>query len=182
MIDNHQQMTPAGRFLYLDWAQADILEREQAQDGSWGRIVAAHNGYQRFGIRHVRSVSSQNGDRWLIEDQIQPVSNKVDKSTSQKVRLHWLLPDWKWKVDVSSSLIEIQTPYGWVALSVNCQTAPLNLQLVRAGELLYGDVEVYPTWGWVSPTYGVKTAALSFAVTTVASLPITLTSEWNFPQ
>jgi hypothetical protein len=96
--------------------------------------------------------------------------------------LQWLLPDWKWKVDVSSSLIEIQSPYGWVALSVNCQTAPLNLQLIRAGELLYGDGEVSPTWGWNSPTYSVKTAGLSFVVTAVAALPITLTSEWDFPQ
>jgi hypothetical protein len=175
-------MTPAGRFLYLDWAQADLLTREQAQDGSWCRIVATHDGYHRIGIRHVRSVRFQKGDCWLIEDQIQPVANDFAQSAAHIVRLQWLLPDWKWKVDVSSSLIEIQSPYGWVALSVNCQTAPLNLQLIRAGELLYGDGEVSPTWGWISPTYSVKTAGLSFVVTAVAALPITLTSEWDFPQ
>jgi hypothetical protein len=181
MVDNYQQMTPAGRFLYLDWAQADILEREQAQDGSWGRIIATHDGYQRFGIRHVRSVTFQTGDCWLIEDQIQSAGNDVEQAM-HTVRLQWLLPDWEWKVDGSRSLIEIQSPFGWVALSVNCQIAPFNLQLIRAGELLYGDGEVSPTWGWGSPTYGVKTAALSFAVTAEAALPITLISKWNFPQ
>ena len=181
MVDNYQQMTPAGRFLYLDWAQADVLAREQAQDGSWGRIIATHDGYQRFGIRHVRSVTFQTDDSWLIEDQIQSAGSDVEQAV-HTVRLQWLLPDWEWKVDGSRSLIEIQSPFGWVALSVNCQIAPFNLQLIRAGELLYGDGEVSPTWGWVSPTYGVKTAALSFAVTAEAALPITLISKWNFPQ
>jgi hypothetical protein len=182
VVDNHQQMTPAGRFLYLDWAQADILECEQAQDGSWGRIAAAHDGYQRYGIRHVRSVSFQKGDSWLVEDHIQPIAADITQSAAHKVRLQWLLPDWDWKVDASSSTIEIQTPYGWVALSVNCQTAPLNLQLVRAGELLYGDGDVHPTWGWVSPTYGIKLPALSFVVTVVSPLPMMLNSDWRFPS
>jgi len=179
MVDNRQQMTPAGRFLYLNRAQAEILEREQAQDGSWERIVATHDGYQRFGMMHIRSVSAQKDDQWLIEDHIQPLVNDAGAHT---VRLQWLLPDWKWKVDDSRLKIEIQSPCGWIMLAVSCQLSAVSLQLVRAGKLLYGAGEISPTWGWVSPTYGEKSAALSFVVTAVAELPLILTSEWNFPN
>jgi hypothetical protein len=188
MVDNHQQMTPAGRFLYLDWAQAEILEQAQVQDGSWNRIVATHDGYQRIGMMHIRSVTANKDDRWLIEDRIQPLADDVGRAL-HTVRLHWLLPDWKWKIDDSSLTIEVFSPFGWIELDV-CSQPPVaenplsvvSVQLIRAGELLYGAGEISPTWGWVSPTYGVKSAALSCVVTAVAALPLTLTSEWNFPH
>jgi len=78
--------------------------------------------------------------------------------------------------------LEVLSPYGWVALNISLQPSAFNLQLVRAGALLHGTGEISPTWGWVSPIYGVKEPALSFAVTAVGPLPITLTSEWSFPN
>jgi hypothetical protein len=181
MMDNRQQMTPAGRFLYLDWAQAGVLNRDGAEDGSWERVVARHDGYQRLGAIHQRSVIAYQDERWIIEDQLLPAS-RSPLTTPHTARLHWLLPDWKWKVNDSRLTIEIQSPYGWVELAVSCRLTAISLQLVRAGELLHGAGETSPTWGWVSPTYGVKTPALSFVVTAVGELPLTLTSEWRFPN
>ncbi len=181
MVDYRQQMTPAGRFLYLDWAQARVLKHEGAEDGSWERIGAWHDGYQRFGLIHQRSVIAYQDERWIIEDQLLPVS-RFTLTTSQSARLHWLLPDWKWKIDNSRLMIEVLSPHGWIGLVVSCQSSAVSLQLVRAGELLHGDGEISPIGGWVSPTYGVKVPALSFVVTAVGELPLTLTSEWNFPN
>jgi hypothetical protein len=180
MMDNRQQMTSAGRFLYLDWAQAGVLKREGAGDGSWERVVARHDGYQRLGAIHQRSVIAYQDERWIIEDQLLPAS-RSPLTTPHTARLHWLLPDWKWKVNDSRLTIEIQSPYGWVELAVSCRLTASSLQLVRAGELLHGAGETSSTWGWVSPTYGVKTPALSFVVTAVGELPLTLTTEWRFP-
>jgi hypothetical protein len=188
MIDNCQQMTPAGRFLYLDRAQAKVGKREQADDGSWERITAWHDGYQRSGMMHIRSVTADQVDRWLVEDQIQPLADDVGRA-NHIVRLHWLLPDWEWKLDDSRLRLEVKSPNGWVGLAVRSQpslishpTFLISFQLVRAGELLRGAGDISPTWGWISPTYGIKKPALSFAVTVDGTLPLTIVSEWSFPN
>jgi hypothetical protein len=188
MIDDRQQMTPAGRFLYLDKAQGKVLKREQAEDGTWERIIASHDGYQRFDMMHVRTVTAHQDDRWIIEDRVQHLADDVQRAT-HIVRLHWLLPDWEWECDDSGLKIAVLSPYGWISLAVSQQQSAdsdwltiASVQVVRAGKLLAGDGEISPTWGWVSPTYGVKSPALSFSVTAAAKFPITLSSEWRFPN
>jgi hypothetical protein len=102
--------------------------------------------------------------------------------------LHWLLPDWTYKILAGNRGIRIQSPHGWIRLEVkatagpNLQPATPDLKLVRSGVRVYGTGEVSPTWGWVSLTYGLKVPALSFAVTLVGELPVTLVSEWSFPH
>ncbi|RME87790.1 MAG: hypothetical protein D6770_08475, partial [Anaerolineae bacterium] len=58
---------------------------------------------------------------------------------------------------------------------------PFCLSLVRAGELLYGEGEVPPTRGWVSPTYGVKEPALSLAVEARSADSVQFITEFIFP-
>jgi hypothetical protein len=58
----------------------------------------------------------------------------------------------------------------------------LAIQVVRSGELLHGAGAISPTWGWTSPTYGYKIPALSFAAYIKGVLPLTLMSEWLFPN
>jgi hypothetical protein len=187
MVDGREQMTRAGRFLYLDWAQAEILKHETAEDGSSERIAAWHDGYQRLGVFHTRQVTVFRDDRWLVEDLIQPWMDEVQAS-SHEVRLHWLLPDWTYKILSRDSSIRIQSPHGWIKLALkatagpNLQPVTPNLQLVHSGVCLYGTGPVSPTWGWTSPTYGLKVPALSFAITLVGELPVTLVSEWSFPS
>ncbi|GAG66161.1 unnamed protein product, partial [marine sediment metagenome] len=36
-VNECDQMTPASRFLYLDWAQAHLVSHERAEDGAWER-------------------------------------------------------------------------------------------------------------------------------------------------
>jgi hypothetical protein len=181
MIDNRQQMTPAGRFLYLDRAQAEVLKHKQAEDDSWEQIVASHDGYQRRGMMHIRSVTAYKDDRWVIEDRIQPLADDSQQAT-HVVRLHWLLPDWEYEMRNAECRVKIKSPYGWISLVVGDQSTITGVQLVRAGEMLHRVGEISPTWGWVSQTYGIKEPALSFAVTAVGELPITLISEWKFPE
>ncbi len=181
MVDSRQQMTPAGRFLFLDKAQAEILKHEKAEDGSWERMIASHDGYQRFGMVHVRSATVHKDDRWVIEDRIQPLTDDVQRTT-HNVRLHWLLPDWEFEMQNTGCRIRIKSPHGWITLSISLPGSSVSPQLVRAGELVHGTGEISPTWGWISPTYGVKQPALSFSVTGVGVLPVTLISEWNFPE
>ncbi len=182
-INGLEQMRRVGRFLYLDWAQAHCVEGEQNADGSWRRVVAVHNGYRRLGVIHQRSVAAvENGD-WLVEDTLLPGKVKYPLPDSQfQIRLHWLLPDWPWEL-VGSSL-RLQSPYRDVHVSLEAahNGSPLNLEigLARAGQSLAGAKPAQPTWGWVSPTYGIKQPALSFSATATCSLMTVFTTHWSF--
>jgi hypothetical protein len=56
-----------------------------------------------------------------------------------------------------------------------------NLQLARAGELLFGSGTAEPIQGWASPTYGVKVPALSLAAEVKGAMPLSITSQFTFP-
>ncbi|TAK14437.1 MAG: alginate lyase family protein [Anaerolineae bacterium] len=167
MVNGRQPMTRAGRFLWLDWAQADVLEQTKT------RVAAAQDGYRALGVRHQRAVEV-SGAVWRITDELHtqvPV-------TRCKLRLHWLLPDWPWTLD--GTTLTLQSPHGAVRVNVGGAVG-LGASLTRAGELLAGVGAVVYWRGWYSPTYSVKEPALSFAVEVESSLPIALTTEFLFP-
>ena len=173
-VNNLDQMTRAGRFLYIDRAQATILERTPT------RLVAEHDGYRKIGLVHRRAVEpAPNG--WRITDSIIHHSKSTNQNSPFTIRLHWLLPDWEWKLD--DNTLQIRSPHGWITLSITHY--PLSIthyHLFRTGETLLGPTPSHPTWGWYSPTYGVKQPALSFAFEGEGKLPVSLVSEWRLPD
>ncbi|MBI3160742.1 MAG: alginate lyase family protein [Chloroflexi bacterium] len=169
MVAGRQPMTRAGRFLWLDWAQAEVLEHTPI------RAAAAHDGYRALGLRHVRAVAV-SGRAWRITDEVIPQSPITNYQLP--LRLHWLLPDWPWTLD--GATLTLRSPHGPVRVAV---TGPDGLRpsLARAGELLVGEGAVEYWRGWHSPAYGVKEPALSFAVEVQSPLPAALTTEFIFP-
>lgn len=197
-VDGQDQMTPAGRFLFLDWAQGQVLSQGRSGGTAWERLVAQHDGYRRLGIYHRRAVEQQGG-RWLVTDTLLPADRATESAYSNlqpvvgrlrpvSCNLHWLLPDWRWEVQEDPAgmgcLLRLQSPYGWVDLRLSFPAAalPPRLLLFRAGKLLYGKGEATPVDGWISPTYGSKEPALSASLLVSGTLPVTLTSEWQFPE
>ena len=70
-VDGREQMTRAGRFLYLDWAQASPARARpgcRMAPGSGSR--ASHDGYRRLGVTHQRQVTAFQDGRWLVEDSL----------------------------------------------------------------------------------------------------------------
>jgi len=199
-IDGKEQMTRAGRFLWLDWAQARILDIGFDSNGVLARVAAAHDGYHRLGVSYQRTVSFLQGTGWLVEDLLKPagsrsprflgMTNNEHKTQKQfDVRLHWLMPDWHWEIEDTQSdyraSINLRSLHGWVKLEINAvpqPQSPLQPLLVRAGEVLWGAEPGHPTWGWVSMTYGQKTPALSYSINLRSQLPITLISRWSLPE
>lgn len=167
MVNHQPQMTPAGRFLWLDWAQAEILNRSPS------RISAQHNGYKSYGITHTRIVDLTLPDTYIVTD---TVSSVHDAQTD--VRLHWLLPDWLWELE--NTTLRLHSPRGTLAVRMESDH-PLTPNLARAGKVIKGESDALPQRGWFSPTYGQKQPALSFAVETHAPLPITIISRFIFP-
>ena len=207
-INDQDQMTFAGRFLWLDWAQAEVLEQSADKNGKQVSIAAQHDGYHRFGITHKRAVTCKASTLWVVEDNlvtVQQRTNKpvaVDNADSREfgegkppmARLHWLMPDWSWELEEKTGALgvdfRLRSPLGWIQLQIGIEPAtPISdkqpaprIQLIRAGELLHGNGSTSPVLGWVSPTYGYKIPALSLAVEIEAKLPIRFTSTWEFPQ
>jgi hypothetical protein len=188
-IDGMDQMLRAGRFLWLDWAQAHVTSYGRASDGSFERLVVRHNGYRSQGVTHQRAVEWQAGS-WLVTDDLLPSDDRGGMLRMVSARLHWLLPDWPWHISLEEigqgHVVELGSPFGKVRLILRGKTpasgdAGLKLQLVRAGEMLYGEGAVSPIMGWCSPTYTVKVPALSLIASLENRPPLGFITRWQFP-
>jgi hypothetical protein len=192
-VNGLDQMQRAGRFLYLDWAQAEQIEGLQNKDGSWQRLVARHTGYRRLGLIHQRTVEVLQDGCWLIEDTLLPIKTVVSSSKARpgsarpdptcQVRLHWLLPDWPW--ELSGGVLRLESLFGPLEVSLSAssgiEAGNVQICLARAGESLAGSGPVYPSSGWVSPTYSVRLPALSLCLYSQASPPVVFSTRWHFP-
>jgi hypothetical protein len=201
-INGQEQMLRAGRFLYLDWAQAKILSYECSDDGSILKVMAEHDGYRRLGIVHQRAIEAAD-QGWLIKDTLLPMKPEEESGVIQ-ARLHWLLPDWEWKLQNAGTEIrlELQSAQGQINLKVKSPLADkisepgsiYEVCLMRAGKQLAVyplplsdgkhsvSSEINPILGWISPTYGVKVPALSLSISVKRTLPLILTTYWELPE
>ena len=115
-VAGQEQMQRAGRFLWLEWAQGQVVSGELNGEGVWKRLAARHDGYRHLGIYHQRQVCVLAGERWVVVDTVDELlqHNKIARRKSKTTfRLHWLLPDWPWDDHQATDLsaeIRIQTP------------------------------------------------------------------------
>mgnify|MGYP001027977494 CR=1 FL=1 len=172
-LDGRDQMLRAGRFLWLDWAQAEILAHEINEDGEVIRVTTAHNGFRNSGACHKRSLT-RIADGWEVFDQVLPF-RKADRKIHQ-ARITWMLPDWAWQVDITDGVTISNS-----GLLVHLQIKGANdLALFRCGESLYGTLPPQPTWGWIASNYGVKQPALMVVASQSGPLPLEFHSLWRF--
>ena len=81
VIDDIEPMTDAGKFLWLDWRSARILEAGTAT------VMAEHFAYRSMGATAKRRLSRADTG-WLVEDSVRSDSNAV-----RTARINWLLPE-----------------------------------------------------------------------------------------
>lgn len=177
------QMQRAGRFLWLDWAQASRVDPASEVDET---IAAQHNGYRRLGVIHRRSLKRIAPDQWQVTDDLFNTGGPGPLSRRAcTFRLHWLLPDWPYHLDGARLTLD-RPGGGTIDLRIEAHLGGPDvsrleyISLVRAGQALAGPETVSPTLGWRSPTYGVKIPALSLTFACTSALPLTLVSNWAF--
>ena len=206
-LNGQEQMTRAGRFLYLDRAQATWQKDSAAQ------ITAQHNGYEKFGYIHRRTVEMLSPYKWEVRDEINTLEWEKSLKKSRfswpphqeprfpkeptewfHPRLHWLLPDWPWEIDYLTAEdplcyeLRLASPVGEIKIRVSfdgfsfSMGGGMQVGLVRAGELLFGNATPSPTQGWISPTYGVKEPALSFSLRLDSLTNRRFLTEFIFPE
>jgi hypothetical protein len=134
-----------------------------------------HDGYQRLGVTHRRTIE-RRGDVWNVRDDV--VGNG-----QHAVRLHWLLQDFSALVDDSAGTVQLTTPKGSVHIRAKCAT-DADFTLVRAGQKIAGNVAVpdESARGWVSTTYASKQPALSLALEANCKLPIAFETVFEFAE
>jgi hypothetical protein len=192
VVDGQEFMLRAGRFLYLDWAQASVLECQSSSKGGCESLTVEHNGYRNIGVIHTRKVTVNANGHWEVNDRLEG-----PPETIHTARLHWLLPDWEYEIMEPSVLndfpvyaVRFKSPLGWVELKIrmtlrNKKKLPehtMNFQLARAGKTLVGSGTVLPITGWTSPIYGEKIPTLAYIVDIAQTLPIEFMSEWILPN
>lgn len=175
-IDGRDQMTRASRFLWLDWAQAQVLEQRHDRRGRRIFAAAEHDGYRSLGLRHRRSVEAQ-ANIWRVSDVVFSTRASVKR---HQVRLHWLLPDWPW--ELQGHQLALQGPDGTVILAVSGEPLEPALSLMRAGRRLAGKAQAGPTLGWFSPSYARKQPALALLADVEAAAPLSLMTQWTLPD
>jgi hypothetical protein len=192
-VDGLEQMTRISRFLYLDWADATSKRHFETNADFFQRNSARTYAYAKVGVRHDRTVTVFEDERWLVEDELLNMVFPGKPPLEHVYRLHWLLPDWEWELENREQRvgIRLKSPLGWIMLEIKVEPAGLKLSpsLVRAGELVgqtsevlkTSDVSAHPTRGWFSPTYAHKIPALSLAVEVQSTESIKFSSEFILP-
>jgi hypothetical protein len=172
-VDNQDQMIHAGRFLWLDWAQAEITKIEFGDIKTIKYLEARHDGYRRINIIHQRIVSLC-GDSILVVDNLLPY-RKSHKVIDHSYQLQWLLPDCPWSL--KDNILQLLTSNGVAQLEINGAT---HLSLARAGEIIAGPGPCLPISGWVSTVYNQKDPALALISTASGPVPKNFTTKWSF--
>ena len=173
MVDRRDQMRRAGRFLWLDWAQASGRSFSTSMStlpaNSPNRFEGEHDGYRRLGVKHRRMVQCITEDAWVIVDDLLGAGE-------HELRLHWLLPDLPFEVIADSPFCAVLSAekmrFHWNVFS----SSPGNAAIIRGGKILAGDIEGRnrneELLGWESPTYGELCPALSLLYRVQARLPV----------
>jgi len=173
-IDHLDQMVPAGKFLFLDRAQAYWLPGSDENT-----LSAYHRGYNNKGVTHTRTLSFIAGHGFTVVDHVALKNAKQPR----EVILHWLLPDWQWAWQ--EGVLHLLHQNHQIDLSINAYLSnseptvpPSSVELIRAGESLIGQ-RMDEIMGWVSPTYGVRQPALSLSLTWKTPQSISIYSDWH---
>ncbi len=165
-VDGFDQMRRAGRFLWLDWAQASGKSTASKDQGPLDSFEGAHDGYRRLGVTHRRVVRRLSDSAWIIVDDLLG-------SGRHGLRLHWLAPDLPFQVFENPFRVAFASDREHFSFtmfsSCNSESA-----LVRAGESSTTaiDRQDLALLGWESLTYGQRQPAVSLLCRTRDPLPV----------
>jgi asparagine synthase (glutamine-hydrolysing) len=145
-VDATDQMHWLSRFTWAHWSTGKVLHQD---DNSW---LATHNGYARLGdpVRHTRQVRGLGEGMWLVIDQL-------DGHQAHDYRLHWLLADGKYHMELGDGyqVCHLDYPGNQYHIFI-AQMAGAVVQVERAVE--------NSTAGWHSTYFGEKSPAISLSI------------------
>ncbi len=166
-VDGRDQMRRAGRFLWLDWAQASGIVRSSSGEKRATHFEGEHNGYRRIGVKHHRTVDWLPHAGWVIVDD-------VDGHRTHDVCLHWLTADLPYEVSDGGLEISLGS-FPWRIRWSIFSSVPSRAAVIRAGKQVWpqdGNKLSTEPLGWEAPTYGDLRPAISLLCQTRSRLPV----------
>jgi hypothetical protein len=169
-IDHRDQMRRAGRFLWIDWAQASGRISSSAGQVFADHFEGEHDGYKSLGVKHRRTVQWLAGAGWVILDDIEGAGE-------HDARLHWLAPDLPYEFSEAPFQVAFKAGLSQICWSIFA-SAPGKSAVVRAGvrtgvgsakQFADADTELL---GWESLTYGDLRPAISLIYEIRSQLPL----------
>ncbi len=172
-IDHQDQMRRAGRFLWVDWAQASGRSYLSPDQAYADRFEGEHDGYKRFGVKHRRAVQWLAGSGWVIIDDIEGTG-------VHDVRLHWLTADFPHEISGAPFQVEFASDRTKIRWNIFA-SASGSSSIIRAGNqvwaraaekdsaIVIADTQLL---GWESPTYGDLQPAVSLVYEMRSQLPV----------
>jgi hypothetical protein len=150
MVDNQDQMTRLGHFIWLDWSTGMVNQIVRSESGHLEYWEGQHDGYARLSapVIHRRGILHLGDEHWLVLDEL-------SSSQTHAYRLHWLFPDLNYQWDDSGSLT-LQTHAGPYHAQMALLSGDGQYSLVRE--------DAVSTRGWRSRSYMQKEPALSVAL------------------
>ena len=173
-VDHQDQMRRAGRFLWIDWAQASGKAYSSSKQACADRFEGEHDGYRRFGVTHRRAVQWLVGSGWIIVDD---VLDDNDATGDHDVRLHWLVADLPFDVTASPFQVVFESEQARIRWNIFA-SVPGSGAVVRAGNPVAKNAlpefagEHTRLLGWDAPTYGDLRPAVSLVMQTRSQLPV----------
>jgi hypothetical protein len=166
MVDHRDQMRRAGRFLWVDWAQASGRSYSVSGRACADRFEGEHDGYKRLGVKYRRAVQWLADAGWVVVDDI-------DGPGGHDVRLHWLMADLPYEVSASPFQVMFTSGQSQVRCNI-LSSSPGNGAIIRAGARVEGNSVCADTHllGWESPTYGDLRPAVSLVYEIRSQLPV----------
>jgi hypothetical protein len=164
VVDGCDQMNRVSRFLWGDWANAE-MRRVESCSSEVRMLQARHDGYAKFGVSHSRLVAQIGGDIWVVVDDL--TGDGIHDCT-----LQWLAPDVPLEIQEPGEAC-LSFPAGKMSMRLAC-SAEGYFDCIRAGERVFGwsPHPARPDRGWISRYYAQRTPALSFALQSNSLLPI----------
>ncbi|HET7011540.1 MAG TPA: alginate lyase family protein [Anaerolineales bacterium] len=165
-VDGADPMERAGPFLWLDWAQAELLGQWNSAGGSIQAAAAEHHGYRS--IIHRRTLVRAGESWWIVADDLLGPGR-------HRATAGWNLPDLPWSS--RGGTIRLRSRRGEIGLSVEGGT----VSIYRAGKCVKGEPppEASPRWGWRSGTYGRMEPALRVVFEQEGPLPMRIVSRFE---
>jgi len=173
-VDGRAQMRRAGRFLWVDWAQASGRLYSSSNHARIDCFEGEHDGYRRFGVKHRRTIRWLADAGWVIVDDIEGGSVRA-------LRLHWLAADLLYETSDSPFEVRFASQPWRVRWSIFA-SVPGSAAVVRAGKQEWPATGRQPApdgassdaqlLGWESLTYGDLRPAVSLTYCTRSELPV----------
>lgn len=166
-LDGRDQMRRAGRFLWVDWAQASGKSSSNSQSVFPDYFEGNHDGYRKLGVTHQRSVQYLAEAGWVIIDDLLGEGE-------HEACLHWLLADLSMQLASEAGFqLELRgcdTSFRWHVFS-----DPMGEgAIIREGKVSPSGEAPKNTavLGFYSPTYGQLSPAISLLYRMKTRLPV----------